>query len=106
MKSDSSLFAGRVALMPEPKRWKECLPILNKMYNEDYVSTETFSVIKCPTLVMNGDHDGDNSIDAVVKCSKSIKGSQLAIIAGCWHVVFFCNFPAVWDAIDPFLKRR
>ena len=104
MKSDSAFFAGRVALMPEPKRWKECLAMLNKMYNEDYVSTETFSVIKCPTLIMNGDRDGDNSLDAVVKCSKSIHDSQLAIIAGCWHVVFFCNFPAVWDTINPFLK--
>ncbi|MGC4035879.1 MAG: alpha/beta hydrolase [Chitinophagaceae bacterium] len=105
MKSDSAFFAGRVALMPEPKRWKEDLDMLNKMYNEDFVSTETFSAIKCPTLVMNGDRDGDNSIDAVVKCAKAIKGSQLAIIAGCWHVVFFCNFPAVWAAIDPFLKN-
>ena len=106
MKSDSAFFAGRVALMPEPKRWKECLTMLNKMYNEDFVSTETFSAIKCPTLIMNGDRDGDNSIDAVVKCAKSIKGSQLAIIAGCWHVVFFCNFPAVWAAIDPFLHNE
>jgi len=106
MKSDSAFFAGRVALMPEPKRWKECLTMLNKMYNEDFVSTETFSAIKCPTLIMNGDRDGDNSIDAVVKCAKAIKGSQLAIIAGCWHVVFFCNFPAVWAAIDPFLKNQ
>ena len=106
MKSDSAFFAGRVALMPEPKRWKECLTMLNKMYNEDFVSTETFSAIKCPTLIMNGDRDGDNSIDAVVKCAKAIKGSQLAIIAGCWHVVFFCNFPAVWAAIDPFLHNE
>lgn len=106
MKSDSAFFAGRVALMPEPKRWKECLTMLNKMYNEDYVSTETFSAIKCPTLIMNGDRDGDNSLDAVLACAKSIQGSQLAIIAGCWHVVFFCNFPAVWDAIDPFLKGQ
>jgi len=106
LKSDSAFFASRVALMPEPKRWSECLTMLNKMYNEDFVSTETFSAIQCPTLVMNGDRDGDNSIDAVVKCAKSIKGSQLAIIAGCWHVVFFCNFPAVWAAIDPFLKKE
>jgi pimeloyl-ACP methyl ester carboxylesterase len=104
MKNDSAFFAGRVALMPEPKRWNECLAMLNKMYNEDYVSTETFSAIKCPTLIMNGDRDGDNSLDNVVKCAKAIPGSQLAIIAGCWHVVFFCNFPAVWDTINPFLK--
>jgi pimeloyl-ACP methyl ester carboxylesterase len=104
MKTDSAFFAGRAALMPEPERWKECLTMLNKMYNEDYVSAETFSAIKCPTLIMNGDRDGDNSLDAVVKCAKAIPGSQLAIIAGCGHVVFFCNFPAAWDAINPFLK--
>ncbi len=104
MKSDSSFFSGRLALMPEPKRWGECLSKCNKMYNEDFVSMETFQKIRCPSLIMAGDRDDGNSPENIVKCYKAIHNAQLAMIAGCWHVVFYCNFPAVWAAVDPFLK--
>jgi pimeloyl-ACP methyl ester carboxylesterase len=105
MKGDSLFFASRVKLMPEPARWRECLFKLNKLYNEDYMSKETFEKIKCPTLIMAGDRDEYNSTEAVVKCAQSIHGSQLSIIPGCHHVVFFCNFPAVWESIKPFLDK-
>ena len=105
MKSDSAFFAGRLALMPEPKRWGEVLSKATRMYNEDFVSTETFEKIKCPTLIMAGDRDDDNPTENVVACYKAIRNAQLAIIPGCYHVVFFCNFPAVWQSIEPFLKR-
>ncbi len=104
MKSDSAFFAGRVALMPEPARWAECLSNLSKLYNEDYVSTETFEKIKCPVLVMSGDRDDYSSVEAVTKCAKAIRDAQLSIIPGCHHVVFYCNFPAVWESMKPFLK--
>lgn len=106
MKSDSAFFAFRVALMPEPQRWGECLSKLNKLYNEDYLSSETFEKIKSPVLVMAGDRDEYNSTESVVKCAKSIRGAQLSIIPGCHHVVFFCNFPAVWESVKPFLNDR
>jgi pimeloyl-ACP methyl ester carboxylesterase len=105
MKSDSAFFAGRLALMPEPNRWAEDLDMMSKLYNEDFISTETFSRIKCPTLIMAGDKDDYNSIESIVNCKKAIPNAQLSIIAGCWHVVFFCNFPAVWDTIEPFLSN-
>ncbi len=104
MKSDSAFFASRLALMPEPQRWNEALGQLTKMYNEDYMSTETFSKIKCPVLVMSGDRDMYHSTEDVVRCAKAIPNAQLSIVPGCNHVVFYCNFPAVWAAIDPFLK--
>ncbi|MEO6722398.1 MAG: alpha/beta hydrolase [Ferruginibacter sp.] len=106
MKYDSAFFASRLALMPEPSRWKECLTKLNKLYNEDYLSKETFEKIKCPVLVMAGDRDDYSSTEAVVKVAKGIKNAQLSIIPNCHHVVFFCNFPAVWEAIQPFLKYQ
>jgi pimeloyl-ACP methyl ester carboxylesterase len=104
MKYDSSFFAQRLKLMPEPERWKECLSKLNKLYNEDFMSTETFEKIKCPVLVMNGDTDDYTTIESFVKCAKAIPRVQISIIPGCHHVVFFCNFPAVWEAIYPFIK--
>ncbi len=105
MKYDSTFFKSRLALMPEPNRWSENLSMLNKMYNNDFVSVETFRKIKCPTLIMAGDKDEYTLTENFVKCKKAITNSQLAIIAGCGHVVFYCNFPAVWDNIEPFLKK-
>ena len=91
--------------MPEPTRWNEQLAKLNKLYNEDYVSVETFEKIKCPVLVMSGDRDDYQSLEGIVKCVKAIPDARLSIIPGCRHVVFYCNFPAVWEALQPFLKE-
>ncbi len=104
MKSDSSFFAGRLKLMPEPKRWNESLSMLNNMYNNDYMSKETFERIQCPVLLMNGDRDGYSTIDEFIQCAKYIPKAQVAMIPACHHVLFFCNFPAVWASIEPFLK--
>jgi pimeloyl-ACP methyl ester carboxylesterase len=94
-------FEDRLKIMPEPQRWDESLTKINKLYNEDFISKETYSKIKCPTLVMAGDQD---RLDAVVLSHRGISGSELSIIPGCGHVVLYCNFPAVWEAIVPFLK--
>jgi len=67
---------------PEPGRWPECLDMLSKLYNDGFLSTETFS-----------------------RGKNAIPNAQLAVIAGCNHVVFFCNFPAVWDTVEPFLSN-
>lgn len=105
MKNNSDFFKSRLALMPEPNRWGENLAMLNKMYNTDFVTTETFKKIKCPALIMAGDRDEYTPTESFVKCQKEITNSQLSIIAGCGHVVFYCNFPAVWDTVEPFLKK-
>jgi len=99
-----TLFESRKALMPEPERWGESLSMLNKLYNDDYISAETFEKIKCPVLVMSGDSDTYHTIDRVTTAAKLIPRSQLSIIPGCPHVVIFCNFPAVWESIRPFIR--
>ncbi len=104
MKSDSAFFSSRLKLMPEPARWDETLSKLNKLYNEDYMSKETFEKIKCPVLIMSGDRDTYHSVEDVVTCARSIPDARLSIIPGCAHVVFFCNFHAVWESLAPFLK--
>jgi pimeloyl-ACP methyl ester carboxylesterase len=105
MQYDSAFFKSRLALMPEPQRWKEILTKVSKMYNEDITGIETFKKIKCPTLIIGGDRDDYISPEAMVSCAKAIPNSRLSIIPGCSHVVFFCNFPAVREAIGPFLKE-
>lgn len=104
LKSDSAFFAERLKLMPEPTRWNESLAKSSEMYNTDYMSTETFGRVKCPTMLMNGDRDGYSSIDEFIRCAKAVPDAQVSLIPGCHHVIFFCNFPAVWAALEPFLK--
>ena len=104
MKSDSAFFAGRLKLMPEPQRWNESLAMLTVMYNTDYMSNESFEKIQCPVLLMNGDRDGYSSLDEFIQCAKYIRDARVALIPGCHHVIFFCNFPAVWASLQPFLK--
>lgn len=96
-------FTKLLKLMPEPDRWDTSLEFANYLYNEDYVSTETHTKIKCPVLLINGENDVYFSVDDVVKCYKAIPSAQLAIIPGCHHVVFWCNFQAVWECIKKFL---
>ena len=98
-------FRGLVKLMPEPDRWDECLSFGNDLYNEHRLSTDTFAKIKCPVLIMNGDHDNNGNIDPVIRCYKSIPNAQLSIIPGCGHVIFYCNLPAVWKSMQKFLQE-
>jgi pimeloyl-ACP methyl ester carboxylesterase len=96
-------FQKRVDNMPEPERWNESLEMLNELYNSSFVSKETFQRIKCPVLVMGGDRDEYSTPEEFLAVHKHLQDSQLAIIPGCSHVVFFCNFPAVWESMKIFL---
>lgn len=106
LKDSPEFFKDRLALMPEPEKWDTVLSRLNDLYNKSTMSTETFSAIKCPTLIMSGDRDEYSSTEAVLAAAKATKGAQLSIIPGCGHVVFFCNFAAVWEAIRPFIGSK
>ena len=106
MKSSGDYFTPLKKLMPEPQRWNESLQMLNKLYDNEIITTETFSKIKCPVLVMSGDNDQFASVDKVVACYKKIQGAKLSIIPGCGHVIFYCNFPAVWEAMKGFVDAK
>lgn len=99
-------FKSRLSLMPEPAKWDMVLSRLNALYNNSTVSTKTFAKIKAPTLLMAGDRDEYLPVENVMAAAKAITNAQLSIIPGCGHVVFFCNFPAVWEAIQPFLLGK
>ncbi|AXY75318.1 alpha/beta hydrolase [Paraflavitalea soli] len=97
------LFNSRKSLMPQPERWGQCLAWLNQLYNNEILSQETFTKIKCPVLVMTGEKDQYHTVASVTSVSKMIPGSKLSVIEGCGHVVIGCNFPAVWGSIKPFI---
>ena len=104
MKTAGNYFSGLKKLMPAPERWNECLRMLNDLYNGEVVSKETFEKIKCPVLVMAGDKDNYFSVDTIVSSYKYIPGAMLSIIPGCGHVIFYCNFPAVWESMKAFVN--
>ena len=104
MKTSGNYFKPLLQLMPEPKRWNESLQMLNALYNNDSVSKETFEKIKCPVLVMAGDADNFAPVEKVISCYRQLPKATLSIIPGCGHVVFYCNFPAVWEAMKGFVN--
>ncbi len=104
MKTSGNYFSSLKKLMPEPERWNECLNMLNDLYNNDVVSTETFEKIKCPVLIMAGDNDNYYKVEKVVECYSKIPNAKLAIIPGCGHVILYCNFPAVWESMKGFVN--
>ncbi|HEY1055583.1 MAG TPA: alpha/beta hydrolase [Emticicia sp.] len=106
LKNNKEFFESRLAMMPEPKRFNEHLSKLNHLYNDDFLSTETFEKIQCPTLVMGGDKDEYHTPQNMVNATKAIKNGQLSIIPGCGHVVFYCNWEAVKTSILPFLNAK
>jgi pimeloyl-ACP methyl ester carboxylesterase len=103
MSEAGDYFKGRLENMPEPERWGECLEMLNDLYNNSVTGKETFEKIKCPVLLMNGEGDSHASPEATLAAHRHIPQSSLSIIPGCGHVIFYCNFPAVWESMKPFL---
>ncbi len=103
MEESGDYFKGRVENMPEPERWGESLEMLNELYNNSVSGKETFEKIKCPVLLMNGEGDPHASPEATLAAHRHIPQSSLSIIPGCEHVIFYCNFPAVWESMKPFL---
>ncbi|MEM9142346.1 MAG: alpha/beta hydrolase [Bacteroidota bacterium] len=105
MKEAREYFKNRLAHMPEPDRWGESLDWLNALYEKEVVSQKILEKINCPVLIMAGDGDEYSSPDTLLKAHKWIKQSQLSLIPGCGHVVFYCNWNAVWASVAPFLKK-
>ncbi|NJB70230.1 pimeloyl-ACP methyl ester carboxylesterase [Saonia flava] len=104
MKDAGGYFKGRLESMPEPERWNESLQWLNELYEKDLISKETFEKIECPVLVIAGENDEYASPLKVLKAAELIEKSNVGIIPGCGHVVFYCNWKAVWAMTEGFLK--
>ena len=96
---------SRKAIMPEPNRWGEFLDKLDVLWNQTaFISDEAIHQFNCPVLVMAGDKDPYFKTEKVVETARLLQHGTLSIIPGCSHVILYCNFPAVWEAIVPFIK--
>jgi pimeloyl-ACP methyl ester carboxylesterase len=103
MRDSPDYFKKRIENMPEPDRWDESLKMISEMYHIDQIGKETFEKISCPVLLMNGDRDEYRDIESAVRAHNYLVDSRLSIIPGCGHVIFYCNFPAVWESMKGFL---
>jgi len=105
MKEAGTYFKERLASMPEPKRWNKSLEWLNTLYENEVVSQEVFNKIKTPVLIMGGDKDEYATPKSLLKAHEGIMESYLSVIPNCGHVVFYCNWNAVWANVEPFFKN-
>jgi pimeloyl-ACP methyl ester carboxylesterase/ketosteroid isomerase-like protein len=104
MKLDKAYWDQQLQLMPEPNRLQELFDKVSDVTAKMIVSKDFFATIKCPVLVMAGNHDQFVSVQRVVNASKMIPKAELAIIPNATHAVFLENFPAVWALTSSFLK--
>lgn len=104
MKLDKHYWEQQLKLMPEPNRLQELFDKVSNATAKMLVSEDFFATIKCPVLVMAGNHDQFVATQRVVNASKMLANAELAIIPNTTHAVFLENFSAVWVATSSFLK--
>jgi pimeloyl-ACP methyl ester carboxylesterase len=104
MQLDQVYWEQQLRLMPEPNRLQEMFDKVSDAVGKMEVSKDFFSTIKCPVLVMAGNHDPFVSTQRVVNASKMIPNAELAIIPNASHGAFLENFSTVWAASSSFLK--
>jgi pimeloyl-ACP methyl ester carboxylesterase len=104
MQLDKPYWEQQLKLMPEPNRLQEMFDKVSDATANMLVSKDFFATIKCPVLVMAGNHDQFVSTQRVVNASKMIPNAELAIIPNVTHAAFLENFPAVWVITSSFLK--
>lgn len=104
MELDKVYWKQQLKLMPEPNRLQEMFDKVSDATAKMHISKDFFATIKCPVLVMAGNHDQFLNIPRVVNTSKMIPNAELAIIPNATHTAFLENFPAVWIVTSSFLK--
>jgi pimeloyl-ACP methyl ester carboxylesterase len=102
---DPAFMDQQLALMPEPDRLMELGNQIADFYNSISISKDLFEKIQCPVLVIAGEKDQNAALATVLNAYQMIPKSQLGIIPNAGHGVFLENFPAVWFAMDSFLKQ-
>ncbi|TAE51944.1 MAG: alpha/beta hydrolase [Bacteroidetes bacterium] len=105
MELDKPFIEQQLTLMPEPERLEEMFAGVRNCYNKLTVGKELLGSIKCPVLVIAGDHDEGNTVEHVVNAARMIPRHHIAIIPNTGHGCFLENFEAVWAGVAPFLTH-
>ncbi|WKL49246.1 alpha/beta hydrolase [Flavobacterium pectinovorum] len=103
---DKPFWDQQLALMPDPKRLPELFTRVQEEFNTKLVADEKlFSTIKCPVLVMVGDHDNFISVEHADHAAKFIPKGQLSVIPGAGHGAFLEKWPVAWPNVNYFLQH-
>jgi pimeloyl-ACP methyl ester carboxylesterase len=106
MGMDTAYWNQQLKLMPQPERLEDLFTEVANCYNNVTVSKDLLSTIKCPVLVMAGDHDNGNPVERVVSAARYIPNHIISIIPNTGHGCFLENFDAAWAGIAPFIKSQ
>jgi pimeloyl-ACP methyl ester carboxylesterase len=84
---NAPFVAARKALMPDPERWDDFINKLRALYlSPVFVAPESVRKIRCPVLLIGGDHDEYFVVKHFTEVQALIHNSRLAIIPDCGHV--------------------
>ncbi len=106
MAFDKAFIEQQLKLMPDHNRLEDMFTEIQNCYTQLTVGKDLLGAIKCPVLVMAGDHDDGNPVERVVSAARYIPKHQIAIIPNAGHGCFLENFPATWAGIEPFSKMK
>jgi len=106
-KLDSLYWKQQLALMPEPGRLPEMFDTIKDFFNKRMVvDSVLLSTIKCPVLVMAGDHDQFLPVSRLGHTVTLLSKGSLAIIPNSSHGAFLEHFPIAWANVSAFLNEQ
>ena len=105
-KLDSLYWKQQLALMPEPERLPEMFDTVKDFFNKRMVvDSALLGTIKCPVLVMAGDHDQFLTVARLTNAATFIPKGSLAIVPNSSHGAFLEHFPIAWANVSTFLSE-
>lgn len=105
-KLDSLYWKQQRSLMPEPERLPEMFDTVKDFFNKRMVvDADLLGKIKCPVLVMAGDHDQFLPVVRLANAAAFIPKGSLAIIPNGSHGAFLEHFAIAWANVSTFLSE-
>lgn len=105
-KLDSLYWKQQLALMPEPDRLPEMFDKVKDFFNKRMVvDAALLGTIKCPVLVMAGDHDQFLPVTRLANAAAYMPKGSLAIIPNGSHGAFLEHFEIAWAHVFTFLSE-
>lgn len=96
----------RRKLMPQPQRFEELLERLKAYWlSGDFVDEDEARGISCPVMVVTGDRDYYQGLEAAIGIQKTIPGARLKIVPGCDRSGLILRSSVLKTVVVPFLKR-
>ncbi len=93
------------SLSPEPDNWEKFVWDTRRMWLDlPYISETILSEIAVPTLIMMGDRDFGITLEHGLEMYRTIKGSELCVVPGADHCVYFWKPSLTNTIVIDFLK--